>query len=312
MVRKQVLQKLNEAIAERKKFKKELTGNSFSKRLKRLIKYKNKYINDVLVNTLSLITHKDVIAETFWGDYQPLPLEEGISGSIYYFGILWNQAELKLTKYIVKNISEDEIFYDVGANYGFYSGLAFHLASEGEVHSFEPNSKSFRYLSQFLGDKQQCHLNEVAISDSTEEKTLYVPQRHSGGATLQEEVTKKLKENIDVSIQKETISSTTLDKYVERDNITPPTFIKLDIEGSELEALKGGVRTLKEYKPRISMEVWGDQRKNFSQESVRYIKNIGYTPFKINSKGDLVNIGNIDYEQLQGTYENYIFKAVNV
>ena len=47
--------------------------------------------------------------------------------------------ETKITKKIVETLSEDSVFYDIGANIGYYTIFASEVCSkgEGEVHSFE-------------------------------------------------------------------------------------------------------------------------------------------------------------------------------
>jgi len=47
----------------------------------------------------------------------------------------------------------------------------------------------------------------------------------------------------------------TLDQYME--NYSFPTFIKLDVEGGEAQAIEGAYNSLKEQSPVIAMEVWG-------------------------------------------------------
>ena len=52
-----------------------------------------------------------------------------------------------------------------------------------------------------------------------------------------------------------------------------PSFIKIDVEGHELQVLKGASETIKKYKPSILIEIH-----NFSEDSEvhQYLKSLGY------------------------------------
>jgi len=51
------------------------------------------------------------------------------------------------------------------------------------------------------------------------------------------------------------IKVTSIDNYSKQKNITP-SFIKLDVEGAEYQALKGSVNTIKTFKPRLAISLY--------------------------------------------------------
>ena len=88
-----------------------------------------------------------------------------IKRNIFLFlnGILSGFGEYKLTKFFIKNLKEDDIFYDIGANYGFYSCLAAEFCKE--VHLFEPIPFIFDNLKNNFKNHQNVFLNNIALSD---------------------------------------------------------------------------------------------------------------------------------------------------
>jgi FkbM family methyltransferase len=115
------------------------------------------------------------------------------------------------------------------------------------VHSFEPDPDNFTRLYAALCNVPNVRLNQLAVSDKTEESRLYISKElnvdHRAYPTEGE--TRKA-----ISIQ-----STTLDNYF------PPgehvDLIKMDIQGFELQALRGAERVLAD-NPEIKLllECW--------------------------------------------------------
>jgi hypothetical protein len=54
------------------------------------------------------------------------------------------------------------------------------------------------------------------------------------------------------------ISTLSIDDFVKRNRIPKVDFIKMDIEGAELSALRGAVETLKTSKPKLAIAVYHD------------------------------------------------------
>jgi predicted RNA methylase len=115
-----------------------------------------------------LILRKKI--KTFWGRdlYVYLADADADASALYFFSTLYGD-EIKIIKFLIKNFKENDIFYDVGANYGFYTCLAREFIIDGEIHAFEPNPKIFKLLRENarLDIFKNTLLNEVALSDKT-------------------------------------------------------------------------------------------------------------------------------------------------
>jgi hypothetical protein len=99
---------------------------------------------------------------------------------------------------------------------------------------------------------------------------------------------------------------TTIDCYVKRKKIENLDFIKIDVEGGELDVLKGGVDSIKKINPIIMSEIQDLRTKNWNYkafEIYQFLKLLNYNWYKITEKGFLKEVSlnkkdNIDYENL--------------
>lgn len=82
-----------------------------------------------------------------------------------------------------------------------------------------------------------------------------------------------------------TVPAIPLDSYVKENKITP-TFIKLDLEGAELEALRGMDYILSHIKPTLTVEVfssgYGEKPVSDSRKVLDLLGHYGYRPFIYN------------------------------
>ncbi|MEM4068042.1 MAG: FkbM family methyltransferase [Candidatus Micrarchaeaceae archaeon] len=159
--------------------------------------------------------------------------------------------EFVLTKFLIKNFRDDDVFYDIGANYGFYTLLAQELIKNGEIHSFEPNPKIFPLLEKNakLEFYNNTYLNNIAVSNLDGNSNFYTFKNSSGYSSVIFNSSNKNDEVFNVK-------TTTLDTYIL--DHRPPTIIKIDVEGAEQLVLEGAINVVKTHKPNIVMEVYKD------------------------------------------------------
>ena len=130
--------------------------------------------------------------------------------------------------------------FDVGAAIGDWTELALAADPGLVVHCFEPTSRRFaRLRDRDLGDR--AVLNNLALGDHPSQATIYYnasggsnslfPQRYNGQAYQPGDV--------------ETVSVSTIDRYCEERDIERVDFIKMDIEGYEMAAIRGAERMLR-------------------------------------------------------------------
>ena len=240
--------------------------------------------------------------KTFWGRDIYVYLADADAASLYFFNTL-PVAEIQIIKFLIKNFKDDDIFYDIGANYGFYTLLAQEFITKGEIHAFEPNPKIFKLLRENsrLDIYKNTFLNEMALSDKAGETEFFDREisGHSGSSSL-------VKHQHFLKYKVIKVRTTTLDDYIS--NHKPPTIMKIDVEGGESLVLKGGLELLKKYSPMIIMEFFPD---DLHREAVNILFNSGYRAFKIDNDGNLSIMNEQDLLREDVPHEqNYVFKRI--
>lgn len=141
------------------------------------------------------------------------------------------------------HISKNDVVFDCGANMGLFAAYA---ATKGAVvHCFEPCAST----RQLLEETQKLYPNQIfihsyAISNICGE-TEFCETDNIGANHLS-----KYPVNPGNGIlSKEKVQTITLDEFVKQTGIIP-TFIKMDIEGAELDAMQGALQTLRQYTPK--------------------------------------------------------------
>jgi len=138
-----------------------------------------------------------------------------------------------------KNLSEDPIVFDVGANKGEYAKMWLQAAEkngiQAQLHLFEPTETCFNLLKEKFG-KQKVTINQLGLSSTAEEREIFYDKKGSTLASLYDRDLDKEGLKLD---QKEAIKLIKLSDYLKTHNIKHIHFLKLDVEGHELESLAG-------------------------------------------------------------------------
>lgn len=122
---------------------------------------------------------------------------------------------------------------DLGANVGQYTLIAARrVGSQGRVHAFEPTPHVAAKLRRniALNGLANVVINEAAVSDQSGETTLYFEEDAGENSILSN----------GVSTPSVKVPTVTLDEHVCRHGLTRVDVMKVDIEGAELMALRGG------------------------------------------------------------------------
>lgn len=157
------------------------------------------------------------------------------------------------------------LIFDVGANKGHKSYLFSKLAKK--VVLFEPGSEHLKVLKARFANNSQFIINDCALSSKPGKSDYFSISNNSGYNTLSNKhintvvTTRGLLNNS--SVEKITITTDTLDNFIATCGI--PDYIKIDVEGFELEVILG----LNVPVPIISFEA---NLPEFLQESLQIIE----------------------------------------
>ena len=157
-----------------------------------------------------------------------------------------------------------DIVYDVGAHIG-YTSLLFAYNHAGAVHSFEILPSTAQKLVKTVAANDVDNIvmvHNVGLGSSA--RTIELAVGPTAMASLYSQSSDQ---------GKETCRVTTLDQYVIDNQIPSPRFIKVDIEGAEIEFLEGGKNLINECKPIMLIEF---HNLSLLQEGVNLLKNWGY------------------------------------
>ena len=178
---------------------------------------------------------------------------------------------------IVKTLESGMAFIDIGANAGVFSLLASELVGDsGTVISFEPSQSNFRNLVVNLDEAgcQNVHPFPCAISRSSQLFGFTQgPTTHSGVSHLDESSPKKIL----------ALGGSTLNDFISIIVDGRSTIIKIDVEGAELEVLKGlgtdflSSKNIKKLVVEIDAQLLSTFGAN-PQEVYALLKESGFTP----------------------------------
>lgn len=181
------------------------------------------------------------------------------------------------TKIIMECVNENDIILDIGANVGLYT-ILLNKYKNCTTYSFEPIKYTFDLLNKNLAiNGVNAKVYNIGLSDKNKVENFYFNYKEIAASSMRD-----LREDNNVEIVKCDIRK--LDDFVAEENISNIDFIKIDVEGAELFALRGGAESIKQYKPIIFCEMLRKWAKKFDyhpNDIIELLKNIGYSCYAI-------------------------------
>jgi len=166
-------------------------------------------------------------------------------------GFVSGEYECPVQNAVTSLVRGGDVFYDIGANVGFFSVLAGRLVGQaGAVYAFEPvpANASMVERNARLNHLGNIEVFRVAVSNQTGRSELFLAHYDGGAALKSAGVPPDLAGSM-------VVDTSSIDDLVELRRIRPPDVVKIDVEGAEIEVLHGMLHVLKKWSPKIILEV---------------------------------------------------------
>ena len=187
--------------------------------------------------------------------------------------LCFSDVEGDYSRMLIKAASRAKVFFDVGANAGWYSMICSTLNPKAAVYSFEPVPPTYMKLIRNIALNSCVNVIpcNFGLSDFDGIREMYFDESESGAGSLRD-----IRGN---ARRKEAARFMRLDDFTERYGVVPDV-MKIDVEGSELFVLKGGEKTLRENSPVIFIEIlrkWCRVFGHSANDVVHLLHDYGYT-----------------------------------
>ncbi len=162
---------------------------------------------------------------TFWIDNSDF-----VMNKIYTRGVY----ERNTIRHLMRLIKDSKgVMIDCGANIGLYSLYFSRYAPAATIHAFEPIKRTLDIFKKNIELNHAANIivNQLGLSNRTGELDLFIVEEENYGRTSEN--------NSGGEGKKLTVPIDTLDNYCRKNNIQEVSCIKVDIEGGELNFLKG-------------------------------------------------------------------------
>jgi FkbM family methyltransferase len=173
----------------------------------------------------------------------------------HLFKAATQQHHGELRSLFAPHIPNDAVVIDIGAHAGQFSKLFARMARNGRVYAFEPSAyaRSIMAPALRLNRINNVTLTPMGLSDVAGTLTLHTPLKRSGALGFG--IAHLGAHETGAAQIDQAVALTTLDEFAGAQRLAWLDFIKADIEGWELRALKGGEATLRRFMPALYLEV---------------------------------------------------------
>jgi FkbM family methyltransferase len=170
--------------------------------------------------------------------------------------------------------------FDIGGFEGIHTiFFADRAGPDGQVVTFEPDPVNYQKILENVGinDLTNVVVLNLGVGDRPGHLEFAYPRDRGRGSALIETLEHY---KSDSHTQRVTLPVTSIDSELQSQGRPAPDFVKVDVEGLELQVLEGMVDTVDRFKPRIFLEIHGwsvNGKEANSQRVVAWLEDHGYS-----------------------------------
>lgn len=223
------------------------------------------------------------------GIYYQLDISDYQEWLVYFY------CKSDSSDHILNYLEQSEIVFDIGANIGQTSFNMFRTQKSKNlnpnIYAFEPYPRTFSKLETNISLNKNSSIKAYNLGVSEHRGSLHMIQHcpsNSGGF--------RMTENRQNSIEVPVIS---LDEFVIENQLDSVDFIKIDVEGFELQVIQGALKTIEKFKPILIFEY---SLQNISDQGghiegmLTHLERLNYRISSKEGVSDLKKILSLDYQ----------------
>ena len=192
-------------------------------------------------------------------------LEGAGGGASVYFDLV----EPEQTAIFARTLKSGDVFFDVGANVGYYTVFGSRLVgSRGRVVSFEPVIRNLAYLHRHIVVNRLANVSVIPSACADEISLAAFSSGQNSAMGHLENAPQKDARPKDLTL----VSTVTLDAVARRLNVAP-NVLKIDVEGAELSVLRGARERVLPSNPKIFLSLHSEKLRS---DCLDFLKNFGY------------------------------------
>ena len=193
---------------------------------------------------------------------------------------MFRNGEARFLKKHLKRCGSDIVVFDVGANRGEWSEIILGINPKAKIHCFEPGNQTFRELGN-KGFPANVVCNNFALGSRSGVQKLVLYGETSKYNSFFPRYDKESKSYQEVVVN-------TIDDYCKQHRIAQIDYLKVDVEGSEFDVLRGAVEILSSHRIGIIQFEYGTTFLDagiFLKDMYQFAANFDYEVYKILLRG---------------------------
>lgn len=207
-------------------------------------------------------------------------------------------------------LKSDDVFIDIGANVGAYIFVANEILKPENIFGFEPNEQLYKRLRRIF---PKNNFSNIALSEENTEAEFKIPiidgKQITSRGTLQKDFKEKFEEKS--VIQK--VKVLKFDDWVVNHGLKKIDFIKIDVEGNEMQTLRGSKNSLQKFRPVLMVEM---EQRHHSEPLINLISKIenwGYSAHFLDRENFKLNKLKLEkFSQDEAFHKNHKFYINNI